>query len=289
MTEAGEMPLVQIGIATRNRWDDLRNTLTKITDFGLEHVHTLILDDGSDDPCPFDVRSVLREAELERFSESKGYIVRRNQLARELTATYYLSLDDDSFPVAGSLELAIEFAESRKDLLCLSFPVYNTLTGRHQVKSIQSTPYLVRSFIGCGHLLRRDSFLELGGYREELVHMGEEGELAARAFQHGLYCYHFPDLQIHHTESNSGRSRHRMDYYGARNTVLWNDWYMPNALSLVKQGRTFASRVIQTVRSRRIGPINGEFAGLRDIASFRANRRRLSLNLYRAWQSLPPF
>src|SRR4030095_8083700 len=107
MTKACDLSVVQIGIATKNRWEDLRNTLSKIADFGLGGLRTLIHDDASDEPCPFDVSAVLRGAELRRFAESKGYIVRRNQLAREMKSKYNLSFDDDSFPVGGSLKAAI--------------------------------------------------------------------------------------------------------------------------------------------------------------------------------------
>jgi GT2 family glycosyltransferase len=279
--------MVEIGIATKNRWNDLRNTLSKIAEFGLGDVRTIILDDGSDDPCPFDVSLILRKAELWRFSESKGYIVRRNQLAREMESKYYLSLDDDSFPVGGSLAAAIEFAESRDDVFCLSLPVYNPVTNQHQVVSLKTEPYKVRSFIGCGHLLERRRLLELGGYREELTHQGEEVEIAARAFQRGSYCYHFPNLQIHHLESNAGRNWHRMAFYGARNNVLWNDWFVPSRVKLIKQSRTLISRSILFLKSGRVGHAQGQIAGFRDTLRYRANRQQMSPALYKQWKRLP--
>ncbi len=226
------VPLVEIGITTKNRWDDLQNTLAKVAAFGLGSLRILIFDDGSDRACPFDVASICAGAELKRFSESKGLIVRRNQLARELRSKYYLSLDDDSFPVAGSLEAAVRFAQTCEDLLCMSFPIYNPITGEHQVKSLRDEPYRVKTFIGCGHLLQRERFLEIGGYCEELVHFWEETELAARGFQNDLHCYHFPGLRIEHPESNAGRNWRRMDFYGARNNVLWNDWFIPRGLRI---------------------------------------------------------
>ena len=279
--------MVAIGIATKNRWDDLRNTLSTIAKFGLGDLRTIVLDDASDDPCPFAVSSVLRGAELRRFSESKGYIARRNQLAREMKSKYYLSLDDDSYPVGGSLEAAIEFAESRDDLFCLSFPIYNPINGQHQVKSIHGKPYIVRSFVGCGHLLHRKRFLDLGGYREELVHQGEEVEISARAFLRGMHCYHFPGLQIHHVESNAGRNLHRMDYYGARNNVLWNDWFVPTRMRLIKQSRTFVSRTMLFLQTRRIAHAQGQIAGLRDALRYRTNRQQMSAALYKQWKRLP--
>jgi GT2 family glycosyltransferase len=279
--------MVAIGIATKNRWEDLRNTLSTIANFGLGDLRTLILDDASDDPCPFDVSSVLRGAEFRRFSESKGYIVRRNQLAREMKSKYYLSLDDDSYPVGGSLDAAIKFAESRDDLFCLSFPVYNPINGQHQVKSIQAEPYMVRSFMGGGHLLHRERFLDLGGYREELVHQGEEVEISARAFLRGLHCYHFPGFQIHHVASNAGRNWHRMDFYGARNSVLWNDWFVPSRSKLVKQCRTLISRAILFLKTGRVGHLQGQISGFRDALKYTTNRDVMSPALYQKWKRLP--
>ncbi len=279
--------LVEIGITTRNRWDDLKDTLQKIRDFGLSDLRVLVFDDGSEQKCPYDIFSFCKRLTFKRFSESRGLIVRRNQLARAMTSKYYLSLDDDSYPVSGSLEKAVELAESLEDLLGLSFPIYNPVTKKHQVRSLKEEPYRVRSFIGCGHLLHRERFLQIGGYREELVHFGEEVDLTVRGFQQGLYCYHYPNLQIHHTASNAGRNWERMDFYGARNAVLWNDWFMPSGLRSVKQVRTAVSRVIQVVKNRRLGQAKGELAGLKQVGSYKHNRRPMSRNLYREWIRLP--
>lgn len=283
-----DLSLVEIGIATKNRWEDLRHTLERIAAFGLSELRILIFDDASDCPCPFAVNRICVGAELTRFLEPAGYIVRRNQLARAMTAKYYLSLDDDSFPVSGSLEAAIEFAESCGDLFCLSFPIYNPVTETHQVRSLRETPYKVRSFIGCGYLMNRDKFLDWDGYREELIHQGEEVDMAARVFRQGLYCYHFPGLQIHHTASSSGRNRQRMDYYAARNNALWNDWYMPTRLNVVKQVRGSVARLLQVITTRRLGHLKGQLIGLLEIAKFRANRQRFPWNQYREWKNLPP-
>lgn len=202
----------------------------------------LVFDDGSDTSCPLGLNKFPLKIELTRFEQSQGYIVRRNQLAQAIQTKYYLSLDDDSFPVSGSLLEAIEFAEiTEKHLLCLAFPIYNPVLSKHQSHSLKLQPYQVRAFIGCGHLLHRSHFLKLGRYREEFIHQGEEMEIAARAFQQGYYCYHFPGLEIHHTASNAGRNWRRMDYYGARNNILWNDWFTPSSLKTIQQLHPFAS------------------------------------------------
>lgn len=279
--------LVSIGISTKDRWQDLKITLNKVVEFGLEEVPMFIVDDGSQSPCPFDLAEVPLQIEFQQFSSSAGCVVRRNQLAEAISSKYYLSLDDDSYPVAGSLQAAIEFAESRPDLFCLAFPIYNPVLDEHQSRSLQAEPYQTRFYIGCGHLLHRQRFLELGGYRGELIHQGEEMEIAARAFQRGWHCYHFPGFEIHHTASNAGRNWHRMDFYGARNNVLWNDWFVPNQLKLVKQGRTLTSRIIHSIKVRRMGQIQGELAGLKAIQRYKNYRCPMSMSLFKQWQQLP--
>ena len=124
--------LITIGIATKNRWSDLQITLNKIIDAGLESLPIIIFDDASDTPCPFDLAELpFSNLKIQVFNESQGCVVRRNQIAAQIKTKYYLSLDDDSYPVAGSLNKAIAFAEDRANLLCLSFPIYNSVQQKY--------------------------------------------------------------------------------------------------------------------------------------------------------------
>src|SRR5882672_6694544 len=96
-----------IGITTKNRWDDLKITLLKIKEFEWNEISFLIFDDNSDTICPFDVKEILPNAEIKKFSESKGLITRRDQLVQSISTPYYLSLDDDSYPAEGSIKEAL--------------------------------------------------------------------------------------------------------------------------------------------------------------------------------------
>lgn len=261
-------------------------TLEKIRDFGLGEMRTIIFDDHSDVPCPFDVSALCPGAELKRFDISRGYITRRNEIAAAMDAKYYLSLDDDSFPFLGSLEAAVAYAESLPDNFCLAFP-YHIPDGGGDPALSGDAPVQVRSFIGCAHMLDRQRFLDLGGYREELIHQGEELEIAVRAFQKGLACRRFPGLIVVHMATSVGRSFYRMDFYGSRNTLLWNDWYLPPVQRAVKQGRAVAMRLYAFAASRRLGHVRGSLAGLQDIQRYKRYRHSMTADQYRRWQSLP--
>src|SRR6267154_6329903 len=121
-----------VGIATKNRWDDLKVTLSKIREYGWQEVRVIIFDDCSDVPCPFEVKDILFNADLKRFPDSKGYIARRNQLAENISTPYYFSLDDDSYPVGGSIHGALELISKGDDVFCIAFPIYNPSCNQHQ-------------------------------------------------------------------------------------------------------------------------------------------------------------
>ena len=278
---------VSIGITTRNRWQDLSATLKRLAEAELGQLPIHIFDDGSDEPCPIPGTSLPLQLKLRRFSDSVGCVVRRNQLASDVKTKYLLSLDDDSYPVSGSLEAAVQFAETHSDVLCLSFPIYNPVARIHQTPSLGKQIYQVRSFTGCGHLMNLPHFWKVGGYREELVHQGEEMDLAARAIQEGFKCFHFPGFQIHHTPSNQGRSLHRVDYFGSRNNLLWNDWYVPGPIKFIQQTRTILARTLLGLRVRRFALFKGQLDALWAIHQLQRCRRPFSMELYRLWKELP--
>ena len=72
MTGQANLARVEIGIATKNRWSDLRNTLEQITAFGLGELRILIFDDASDVPCPYEVSAICAGAKLEALQRIGG-------------------------------------------------------------------------------------------------------------------------------------------------------------------------------------------------------------------------
>ena len=114
---------VGIGITTRDRWPDLAQTLTALSGLRLSGLETVVIDDGSAVPVPDALRLLFPWVTFERSASSQGYIVQRNRLARLLKADYYLSLDDDSFPVAGDLAGAVKFLDHKPEVVGLAFSI----------------------------------------------------------------------------------------------------------------------------------------------------------------------
>ena len=79
---------------------------------------------------------------------------------------------------------------------------------------------VIPAFIGFAHLLRRDVFLELGGYRESFVFYGEEKDFCLRLIDAGYRTVYLPDALVVHAPDPGGRSKQRYLRYVTRNDCL---------------------------------------------------------------------
>ena len=124
-----------IGITTKDRWEDLDDTLSVLDSRGFSDLETIVIDDGSSHPAPASLRNRFPWVRFERSNQSLGLIAQRNRLAEMMTSDYYLSLDDDSFPAAGDFDKAVQFLEAKPDTVGLAFSIVHrdeTLPGSVQ-------------------------------------------------------------------------------------------------------------------------------------------------------------
>ncbi len=122
----GRLNQVGLGITTKDRWDDLAVTLTHLKKQGYGEVETIVIDDGSKHPAPTSLRDAFPNIRFERVEHSLGLVVQRNRLAQMLSSTYYLSLDDDSFPVTGDIGEAASWLENHPRVIALAFQIVET-------------------------------------------------------------------------------------------------------------------------------------------------------------------
>lgn len=218
--------LVTIGITTKNRFLDMEMTLKKLITLGLNHIPIIIYDDASEEPLAspetldkFDNLTVVRN------EISRGLIVNRNRIVEMAKTPYIISLDDDScFAEFPPLDQAIEYLENNLSVIGLEFLNIDVNAPSNDSKQLLSNSiiYAVKSYTGCGHLIRRETFLSLGGYREYFVHMSEESDLAQRAWAKGYEIHRFPNIVIHHRRTPKARIPEKIAFYNARNIALCN-------------------------------------------------------------------
>jgi GT2 family glycosyltransferase len=277
---------VGIGITTRDRWDDLAVTLSELRKKGYEDVETIVIDDGSKQPLPKTLRETFPKVRFERTEHPLGLVVQRNRLAQTLSSSYYLSLDDDSFPVAGDIDDAVIWLENHPSVAALALHV---VQGNENIPRAETLgePFPVQYFIGCGHLLRRQRFLELGGYLDRLHYFGEEIDFCLKALLQGSSIYAYPAVVIRHNRTPVSRNLAKASRYYIRNQAIIGLLYFPFPF--------FILRVVNCLFLLRNPEWNlhpgslllGWLEALTCGISWRSLRRPLSLGQFRAWKKLP--
>jgi glycosyltransferase involved in cell wall biosynthesis len=216
-------------ITTRNRKEELREALRSAS-AQTAQPEVLVIDDGSTDGTSEMVRADFPAVVLHRREGSKGCIVRRNDGARLARGDVLFSIDDDAaFSTSQVVEQTLrEFNDPR--IGAVAIPYIEPHKGN---RVMQKTPdaetvWITDRFIGTAHALRRDIFLKLGGYREHLVHQGEESDYSIRMLDAGYFVRLGNADPILHFESPE-RDFRRMDFYGRRNDVLfaWHNIPLP--------------------------------------------------------------
>jgi GT2 family glycosyltransferase len=230
-------PRLTIGITTKNRPDALAACLASMANLGEPAPEILVFDDGSQPPArvPDGIG-----ARVIRDEASPGYIVGRNRLVREAAAPLVLLLDDDTRILsADGVARAMRLADGDRTVAAVAF-AQAEIDGRPWPSGMQPSradyACVVPSFIGFAHLLRRDVFLSLGGYRESFVYYGEEKDYCLRLIDAGYRTVYLPDALVVHAPDTASRSLQRYLRFVSRNdclNALYNDpfprvlWHLP--------------------------------------------------------------
>jgi GT2 family glycosyltransferase len=273
-----------IAICTRNRWVELNETLSRLQRLGLDGGPLVIADDASDSnwtDVPSDWRGGLQ---LLRSEQRLGLVAQRNELLRACPAEYVLVVDDDSNPTADDFDVALKLMES-PSVAVVGFPVQRA-SGEWQVPPACAGERR-KAFTGCAHIVKKEAFFQVGGYRAELVHQGEESDLGFRLFAAGFSCVHCPEPVFEHRLVETARSYLRMDYYGTRNELLFADWYAPPELRARRLVRTLLKRVFFFFKVRRSSVLQGIHAWWTQRRELMMNRQSTTLQRWRAYQALP--
>ncbi len=239
-------------ITTRNRKEELRSSLQSVLS-QTTPVEIIVIDDGSIDGTAAMVRAEFPGVRVVRHMASAGYIVRRNEGSQLAIGDVIVSIDDDAvFPSPETIGQTLrEFNYSVIGAVAIPFIDINGDNRLHQRAPDTRAVYVTDAYIGTAHAVRRDVFLGLGGYREHLVHQGEEGDFCIRMLAAGYVVRVGAADPIHHCESPK-RDLSRMDFYGSRNAVLFAWQNVPSPLVLAHLPMTTMHCLLHTLEPRRL-------------------------------------
>jgi GT2 family glycosyltransferase len=221
-------PKITVGVTTRNRAASLGRCLRSLRHIDDLLGEVIVVDDASDEPVGSTLADLGRElaVRLRLFEQpdAQGYIVGRNTIVSHAANEFVLLLDDDAYLLEGSgLRRAVELLLANPDLVAIGCAQARA-DGSPWPASMQPSPAsyacYVPAYIGFAHLVRRQVFLELGGYLEPLHFYGEERDFCLRALDSGYHVVYMPDVLVAHVPDLAGRSYSRYVRYVIRNACL---------------------------------------------------------------------
>lgn len=276
-----------VAITTRNRRDDLLKAIASAL-AQTAKPEVLVVDDASTDDTSSAVSREFPSVRLHRSERPLGYVVQRNRAARLARTPIIFSIDDDAiFSTSRIVEDTLrEFEHPRVGAVAIPYSDVNQSPAIHQRAPEPVGIYATYDFKGTAHALRRDIFLALGGYREILVHQSEEEDYCIRMLNAGWITRCGNADPIHHFESPR-RSWSRMDFYGARNKVLfaWHNIPAP-VLALQLAGRTAKAMLFSLQPARMATRCRGLLNGYFVCATGRASRLPVTSDIFRLSQEL---
>jgi GT2 family glycosyltransferase len=252
-------------IVTKDRKDFLRRAIISAMR-QTEPVEILVLDDGSTDGTSEMVRFEFPQVRLERTTVPLGYVAQRNRAALLCTGEVIFSIDDDaefssSHVVTQTLS---KFSSPRIAAIGIPYVEPHKSNEEYQKAPDDDDLWVADNFRGTAHAVRRDIFLQVGSYREQITHQGEEMDFCIRLLNNGfVVCLGCGDAIIHHEFLK--RDWQRMDFYGRRNDILfaWRNIPMPY-LPVHLLGTTFNGFACALRTKRPLDMIRGILAGYWD-------------------------
>ncbi|MBI0317769.1 MULTISPECIES: glycosyltransferase family 2 protein [Streptomyces violaceusniger group] len=200
-------PAVGVVLATRDRAESLATALEHLTALP-ERPPVLVVDNGSTDHTRAMVAERFPQVRVLAHRANRGALA-RNDGVRAIGTPYVAFSDDDSWWRPGALARAATLlnAHSRLGLLAAQVRVgpeerpdpLNAMLATSPAGRAEDLPGPeVFGFLACGAVVRRDAFLEAGGFHPLIFFGGEETLLAYDLAAMGWGVSYCPEVVAHH-------------------------------------------------------------------------------------------
>jgi N-acetylglucosaminyl-diphospho-decaprenol L-rhamnosyltransferase len=243
-------------VATRDRSERLLGTLAKLRRLS-GPVPTVVVDNASSDGSASRVREARPDLDVVELPRNLGAAA-RTVGARRLATPLVAFCDDDSWWAAGALERAADVFDAHPSLGLLAS---RTLVGPEakidptcevmadsrlpRKRSLPGPPLL--GFVACGAVVRRQPFLDVGGFHPRLGVGGEETLVALDLASAGWDLAYVDDVVTHHHPDHGPRSGRSVT---VERNALWSAWLrLPPAVA-VRETAAVAGRAVTDGNAR---------------------------------------
>jgi GT2 family glycosyltransferase len=208
-----------------------------------ERPPVVLVDNGSGDATAEAVAERFPQVDLVALPLNLGAVGRNLGVAR-LRTPYVAFCDDDTWWEPGGLTLAADVLDACPRVAVVNARIVAGPDGRDDpiVAELRDSPVpgpdwlpgpALGSFLAGASVVRRDAFLDAGGFSSRLWLGGEEELLATDLLSAGWEICYRDDIVVHH-EASPLRDAVRRRRVGLRNT-LWFTWLRRPAMVAIRR------------------------------------------------------
>ncbi|MCE5253619.1 MAG: mycofactocin biosynthesis glycosyltransferase MftF [Actinomycetia bacterium] len=235
--DAGFSPTVTVIVPTQDRVDDLDDCLQALSrlDHPRDRLEVIVVDDGSTDPSAVADVVARHDARLLTNECNHGAPYSRNRAARVAAGEILAFIDSDCVPGRGWLgELIPYFCWDKVGAVGGRTVNYYTGSRLDRYEEVSSPLDMGKDLIiqargqstfyvpTCNLLVRRSTYEDLGGLREDLL-VGEDVDFCWRLRANGLYLVYAPEGLVRHKHRDRlGAMLRRRAEYGTSEATLYS-------------------------------------------------------------------
>ncbi|MFI4883496.1 MAG: glycosyltransferase family 2 protein [Phycisphaerales bacterium JB064] len=212
---------LSIVIVAYNRKDALLRTLTHLSaSEPMASAEIIVVDNASADGTAEAVREAFPTVRLIELSENTG-VAAFNRGVEAATGNTVLILDDDSWPDATALSLALELLSEREDVVGVALHPRHPNGGRSEWPFARRVHAACDAWpvMGCGNLVRKSAWQRVGGYCEPYFLYRNDTDLALSLGTIGKVWFD-PSWVVWHDSPAATRKSVRWCHLATRNW-LW--------------------------------------------------------------------
>ena len=202
---------ISVMIITYNRKREILRALESCVCNKIEEMEFVIVDNNSSDGTQEAVEKFFGENNIKYkyyySSENLGISNGRNKAFEMCTGEYIVCLDDDAVVITKDFFAKVYSEMEKHDAVAAALKIYEPQNDRFLKGFIyeENNELLALSYIGAGHVLKRDFFESSKLYPGTLRFGSEEYYVAYRIRKYKKKMIYLENVEIHHLPSNVAR------------------------------------------------------------------------------------
>lgn len=235
---------ITVLIATKDRVEEIQRAIQSSLNQTIK-ANIVVLDDASRIDIREELEIKFKDQPIKwiRSDKPSGVAGARNKLVEGSEGSLMVFLDDDAyFTKEDSLEKILNKFSSSKEIAGMAFKIilrqdqdglqipFSKLK-RFLNNDIQNHESEVSYYIGAGHVLLRETFLNVGGYDTELFYGLEELDISSEIIKENKKIIYYPQVEIVHEPKKSvvDKKNKLKDeaYYSIRNRIWVSFKHLP--------------------------------------------------------------